>query len=71
MSIDDVKNKISTKLASDQEEFGENSLINVEDTLNSISLENAAIYFNKVGKLMISVIVKTNQESYNDTIELN
>ncbi len=71
MSIDDVKNKISTKLASDQEEFGENSLINVEDTLNSISLENAAIYFNKAGKLMISVIVKTNQESYNDTIELN
>lgn len=71
MSIDDVKNKISEKLASDQEEFGENTIISAEDTLNSITLENAAIYYNKTGKLMVSIIVKTNQESYNDTIELN
>lgn len=71
MSIDDVKLKISEKLAEDQIEFGENSIISVEETLNGINIDNAAIYYNNTGKLIISIIVKTSQESYNDTIELN
>lgn len=71
MNIEDVKSKISEKLAADQAEFGENNTINVEETLNGITIENAALYYNNAGKLNISFIVKTSQESYNDTIELN
>lgn len=71
LTIDQVKEKISAKLQADQTEFGEESIINVEETLNNITLENAALYYNKTGKLLISIIVKTNQDSYNDTIELN
>lgn len=71
LTIDDVKNKISNKLTSDQAEFGDDTIINVEETLNSITLDNASIYINKTGKLLISIIVKTNEESYNDTVELN
>lgn len=71
MSIDDVKGKVSEKLAADQVEFGENTTINVEETINSITVDNAALYYNNTGKLNISIIVKTSQESYNDTIELN
>lgn len=71
LTIDDVKYKINEKLNADQLEFGEENIISVEDTLNAISLDNAALYVNKTGKLVISIIVKTNQESYNDTIELN
>ena len=71
LTIDDVKNKIATKLSADQTEFGEETIINVDETLNAINIDNASIYVNKTGKLVISIIVKTNEESYNDTVELN
>ena len=71
LTIDDVKNKVAEKLNADQADFSEENTINVEETLNSITIDNAALYFNRTGKLLIRVIVKTSQESYNDTIELN
>jgi len=71
MSIDDVKNKVRVKLEEDQKDFSEDSQINFDETLNGITLTDAALFFKPTGKLYISVIVKTNQESYNDTIELS
>ena len=71
MTIDDAKQKVREKLVSDQADFGEENTIDIDNTLNSINLENASLYVNHSGKLLISVIVKTNQESYNDSIELN
>lgn len=71
LSIDDVKNKVRAKLEEDQKDFGEENQINFDETLNNITLSDAALFFKPTGKLYISVIVKTNQESYNDTIELS
>lgn len=71
VSIDDVKNKVRAKLEKDQQEFTDGNSINIEETINGISAENSAIYANKSGKIAISYIVKTNEDSYNDTIELN
>ena len=70
LSIDDVKEKVRAKLSQDQIDFGEENTIYIDDTVNSIDMDNAALYVNRAGKLCISVIVKTSQESYNDTIEL-
>lgn len=71
LTIDAIKEKVRNKLVEDGASFGEENQILIDDTLNLITLENSCIYINKSGKLVISVIVKTNQESYNDTIELN
>ena len=71
LSIDDVKNKIRTKLEADQADFGEENQIDFDSTINAITLQNANLFFKASGKLYITVIVKTNQDSYNDTIELN
>lgn len=70
ITIDEIKEKVRNKLVKDQEEFGDNNQINIDETVNSITLDKAALYINKYGKLVISVVVKTAQENYNDTIEL-
>lgn len=71
LSIDDIKNKIRTKLEQDQQDFAEGIFINIDDTINSINVNDAVIYTNKLGKVVITIVVKTNEDSYNDTIELN
>ena len=71
LDIDEVKEKVREKLNQDQVEFGEENTILIDDTVNSITTDDAALYINRAGKLCISFIVKTTQESYNDTIELN
>lgn len=71
LSIDDVKNKIRTKLETDQNDFTEGTSINIDETINGINIKDAIIYANKSGKIVISIVVKTNEDSYNDTIELN
>ena len=71
LSIDDVKNKVRSKLESDQQDFDEGESILIDETLNSINLKDAIIYANKSGKIVITIVVKTNNDSYNDTIELN
>ena len=71
LSLDSIKDKVRNKLNEDQASFGEENQILIDDTINAITLENSCIYINKSGKVVISIIVKTNQDSYNDTIELN
>ena len=70
-SVTDVKNKIRTKLEDDQKDFTDGSTINIDETINSISDKDLVIYANKSGKIVVTFVVKTNQDSYNDTIELN
>lgn len=71
VTIDDIKNKVREKLEKDQQEFTEGSTIYVDDTVNAINEDNLVIYTNKSGKVATSVVVKTNEDSYNDTIVLN
>ena len=71
ITLDDIKNKVRAKLEDDQASFGDQNQILIDDTLNELTTSNACIYFNNSGKLVISIIVKTTQESYNDTIDLN
>ena len=71
VSIDDVKNKVRTKLENDQKDFTDGNTINIDETINSINAKDAIIYTNKSGKIVITIVVKTNEDSYNDTIELN
>jgi len=70
LDIDSVKNKVREKLTKDQADFGEDTTILIDDTVNVINIDNACVYINKTGKLVISVIVKTSEGSYNDVIEL-
>jgi len=70
-TIDDVKNKIRNKLEQDQNDFTDGTIINIDETLNAINAENALIHTNKSGKIVITYVVKTSEDSYNDTIELN
>lgn len=71
VSFDQVRSDLEKKLNSDQIDFNGENNIHIDETLNSINIDNAALYINKSGKLSISVLVKTDQGSYNDTIELN
>lgn len=71
LTIDMVKEKIRVKLADDQLELSEGNTILVDDTVNAITSENAVLYINRTGKLCLSFIVKTSNDSYNDDIELN
>lgn len=71
LSIDEVKNKVRLKLEEDQKDFNEGNSILIDETINSINVNDALIYANKSGKIVITIVVKTNEDSYNDTIELN
>ena len=71
LNIDEVKAKIREKLEKDQLEFNDGTVINIDETLNSVNVKDSIIYANKSGKIVISIVVKTNEDSYNDTIELN
>ena len=71
LSINDVKNKIRSKLEEDQKELTDGQTINIDETINLINIKDLVIYTNKSGKIVTSFVVKTNEDSYNDTIELN
>ena len=71
LTLDMVKEKIRVKLTDDQTEINDGTSILVDDTINAINSENAVLYVNRSGKLCLSFIVKTSNESYNDNIELN
>ena len=43
-----------------------NSDINITETMNNLG--TFALYIDKVGKLEVSFIVKTNETSYNDSV---
>jgi hypothetical protein len=70
-SIDEVKNKVRSKLEEDQKDFTDGTVINFDETINGINADSALIHTNKSGKIVITYVVKTNEDSYNDTIELN
>ena len=71
LNADDIKNKVRAKLEKDQTDFTDGTTINIDETVNSIDVKNAIIYTNRSGKIVITIVVKTSQDSYNDTIELN
>lgn len=71
ISIDGVKEKIKAKLEEDQKDFTDGNYILIDETINAINVNDAIIYTNKSGKIVITFVVKTNDDSYNDTIELN
>ena len=71
LTIDMVKEKIRVKLSDDQLEMGEENTILIDDTINAITTDNAVMYVSRTGKLCLTFIVKTTNDSYNDSIELN
>ena len=71
VTIDDIKNKVRNKLEEDQKDLTDGQTINIDETINLINTKDLVIYTNKSGKIVISFVVKTNEDSYNDTIELN
>lgn len=71
VTIDDIKNKVRSKLEEDQKDLTDGQTINIDETINLINTKDLVIYTNKSGKIVISFVVKTNEDSYNDTIELN
>lgn len=69
VTLDIIKEKVRERLISLQT-LGEGEInIDIEGTINSISTK--AIYINKTGKLTLSFIVKSNQNPYNDSVDLN
>ena len=60
-----------SKLEEDQKDLTDGQTINIDETINLINTKDLVIYTNKSGKIVISFVVKTNEDSYNDTIELN
>lgn len=71
VTIDDIKNKVRSKLEEDQKDLTDGQTINIDETINLINTKDLVIYTNKSGEIVISFVVKTNEDSYNDTIELN
>lgn len=71
VTIDNIKNKVRSKLEEDQKDLTDGQTINIDETINLINTKDLVIYTNKSGKIVISFVVKTNEDSYNDTIELN
>lgn len=71
VTIDDIKNKVRSKLEEDQKDLTDGQTINIDETINLINIKDLVVYTNKSAKIVISFVVKTNEDSYNDTIELN
>lgn len=69
LDMDTVKAKIKQRLIDTQTISDEEQAINIDETLNNLG--QYALYINKTGKLAISFIVKTSNNNYNDSIELN
>ena len=69
LDMDAVKAKIKQRLIDTQTISDEEQTINIDETLNNLG--QYALYINKTGKLSISFIVKTSNNNYNDSIELN
>ncbi len=62
-NMDAIKSKINQRL---QDTQTLNSDINITETMNNLG--TFALYIDKVGKLEVSFIVKTNETSYNDSV---
>ena len=56
IEIDDVKNIIKNKLEQDQQEFTDGSYILIDETINNININDAIIYTNKSGKVVITIL---------------
>lgn len=64
---DDIKGVITTYL-NDQNLITDNP-INVDETINNIS--NYELYIDKLGRLVVTILVKAEQSNYNDVIVLS
>lgn len=64
-----IKNSVKKRLEDTQTLAGEEFVIDVDGTLNN--LDKRAIFVNGKGKIEIYFIVKCNQASYNDSVEIN
>ena len=64
---DDIKGVITTYL-NDQNLITDNP-INVDETINNIS--NYELYVDKLGRLVVTILVKAEQSNYNDVIVLS
>ena len=69
VSWDSIKEKIRSRLTNTQVLVEDQEVIDIEGTINN--LEAYALHINKVGKLSITFIVKSNQNNYNDSVEIN
>lgn len=65
LTLDDVKEKIKTKLTSDESTV---EGIKIEETVNVL---NYAVYINEIGKLEVTFLVKSTNGNYYDNIELS
>ena len=69
ITLDQIKEKVKERLTNLQV-LGEGEVvIDIDGTLNNITTK--ALSINKVGKLTLSFIVKSDQNTYNDSIDLN
>lgn len=69
ITIDTIKAKVKERLTNLQTLGEEQVIIDIEGTINDITTK--ALSINKNGKLTLTFIVKSNQNTYNDSIELN
>lgn len=69
VTMDKIREKVKERLSDTQVLVGEESVINIEETLKNI--DKHALTINKVGKLMITFVVKSNQNNYNDSVVIN
>ena len=65
---DDIKTKLTTYL-NDQSLINKENPIKVEETINNLS--NYELYVDKLGRLVITILVKAEQNDYNDIIVLS
>ena len=68
LTIDNVKSKVKTYVE-DKNHLSEEEKLDAEATVNSMS--NYALFVDKIGRLSISVLVKSDQKDYNDIIILS
>lgn len=69
LSEDDLKNKVKTYV-DDQNVLRKDENLDSSATLSSLN-NDYALYVDKLGKLVISVLVKSDQKDYNDVITLS
>ena len=65
----EVKNKIREQLEKEQTEYEEETIIDIEKTIENMSNEsNYGLYIDQSGNLIIKYIVQTNKINYNESM---
>lgn len=70
MLFSKIQSTVRSYLEENTTKFGEEVIIDIDNTVNNLN-NNASIYIDKDGKLVVLFIVKTDNTDYNDSIEID